>query len=529
MSSTSIWEQLDFMSVEAKLYIKGKDRYKTKFGFLMSILSFISICVLSCFFLKFYIEKVDVNVLFLKESKKEALYMDLNFKPFFFRLIDIDGKDVDPRLVSFTIRYFFFTQEGYSWKTLETEACKFEKHLPDAKYKEMFKNVQFESHTCIENDKYNLNITDDPINNIMYYFNLYVSECNNSTLNNNSCYPREIIKDYVSTSNIYFSYYFPDFKVDHYNTTSPLKETFTWIEKKIYHDMFYGYNENFKVVNYTSDEGTVMQDLKSWTLFGRDESSSVDIALKSTVTVPNTLSVFTLSLVSGKVDYYKRTYPKIQSVVANIGGVLKFIMTISSFLSQYISSQMLGIELSNNFIYDKDKEGNKSSKGMEVTSFNNLKSYRPSSTATIFNKNLPNRVTTPKNFYSNIAIFKKIKERKSLTFFEALMPKNCLNMSSAKHSLNNYSKIIKTYMSTDNILKLFKDFENIKYLYLNEKQVELFDYMRCPTLQEHYMNIEKIIQNKITTKDISNLLKEISNSEKVNNKMIEKIIENCDN
>jgi hypothetical protein len=98
MKTNTTWEYFDFMSVEAKLFIKGKDRMKTKFGLLMSILSFISITVISGFFVKYYFEKVDVNVLFIKEVTNEPLYMDLNFKPFFFKLFDIDDNDVDQRL-----------------------------------------------------------------------------------------------------------------------------------------------------------------------------------------------------------------------------------------------------------------------------------------------------------------------------------------------------------------------------------------------------------------------------------------------
>ena len=52
MKINSLWEKFDFMSVEAKLFIKGKDRFKTKFGMLMSILCFISITVISGFFFK---------------------------------------------------------------------------------------------------------------------------------------------------------------------------------------------------------------------------------------------------------------------------------------------------------------------------------------------------------------------------------------------------------------------------------------------------------------------------------------------
>jgi hypothetical protein len=524
MSSTSVWEYLDFMSVEAKLYIKGKDRFKTKFGSVMSSLSFISIFVLSCFFFKFYLEKVDVNVVFLKDSTKEALYMDLNYKPFFFRLKDIDNKDVDPRLVSITIKYFYFTNNLDSWETLETEPCKYEKHLPDPKYKKMLEKVEFESHICIKNDKYNLNITDDPVNNNLFYFNLYVNDCNNSTLNNNTCYPREVIKDYTKTSNIYFSYYFPNFIIDHYNSTSPLLESYTWIERKVYNDMYYGYSENIKVVNYTSDEGIVMQDLKTWTLFGRDDSSYVDISLTSTTTVPNTMSSFTLMMVPGKVDFYKRTYPKIQFVLANIGGVLKFIMTISSFLTQFYSSQVLDIELSNNFIYDKYKDDENNMKIINNTS-NKISKIAPKiSKITIYNKNLPNRSFVSENLNLYSLNIKKDKEKKRLAFLEALLPKICLKKNSTKHNLDVFSKIIRTYMSTEYILKLYRDFYNLKHSILNEKENELLNYMRCQTIEEHYKNIDDM-QKKLTTFEINNLLKKIEITENVNIHIINKIVE----
>ncbi len=76
-------------------------------------------------------------------------------------------------------------------------------------------------------------------------------------------------------------------------------------------------------------------------------------------------------------------------------------------------------------------------------------------------------------------------------------------------------------MSVDSILKLFKDFEKFKYLYFNEKQSELFDYMRCLTFNEHLLNIEKFYQNKLSNLEIKNLLREISQNETLYNKIIE--------
>jgi hypothetical protein len=346
MKTNTLWENFDFMSVEAKLFIKGKDRFKTKFGLLMSIISFISICVISGFFVKYYFEKVDVNVVFIKEVTNEPLYMDLNFKPFFFRLYDIDQKDVDQRLVSYTIMYFVYKDEKLSRQYLELERCNFEKHLPDPKYKKMLENINFETYQCIRNDKYNLNFTKDSVSNSNSYYNIYVSECNNSTLNNNSCYPREKIKDYLSTANIYFRYYYADVVVDHFNTASPLQESLLYAQQTIFKDWFYAYYYNFKKIKYTSDDGPVMQDINTYSLFARDVSDSpITISLKGNTSVPNTMMVMQLKINAFQVDSYKRTYQKFQAVLANIGGALKFIMTIANFLSKFISSQMLNVEL----------------------------------------------------------------------------------------------------------------------------------------------------------------------------------------
>ena len=183
MKRNSLLEHLDYMGVEAKLYIKGKDRYVTKLGSLMTILSFISVIVISSFFIKYWVEKVDVNVLFMKENSDEEFFMDLNFKPFFFRLADINVKEVDPRLVSLTLLKFYVTPGKTSFENTGLERCTIQKHLPDTKFKKMLENIDYEACYCMKNDKQDLNITLNEKLKTKSYYNLYVHECNNSTMN----------------------------------------------------------------------------------------------------------------------------------------------------------------------------------------------------------------------------------------------------------------------------------------------------------------------------------------------------------
>jgi hypothetical protein len=521
MNGQSLLEHIDFMSVEAKLYIKGKDRYKTKLGSLMTILSFASVIVISTFFLKYWFEKVDINVLFMKETSDEEMSMDFNSKPFFFKLTDVNSIDTDPRLVSLTIIKLIVSDKKAIIENLELESCSSEKHFPDPKYKKILENSDYGSFLCIKNEKKNLNMTLNLKKNINGYFNVYVHECNNSTLNNNSCYSKEKIKEYLSTANFYIRYYIPDVQIDHYNTEEPLQEKVFSIIRKIYPEMMYRYLNLFKQVKYTSDEGRVMQDSKTWTSFGRDEASYTEISPKAAVLVPNTLSALTFNMEGAKVDSYNRSYQKLQTVMANIGGILKFITFISTFIVKYVSSQMLAVDLSNNFVCDEEKLQKTNT---NLTRKSTITTDRSKSTVVpILNTSSP--------------VIKTATRRRSLTFFEALMPKQWTKASSAKKNLDNYSDIIKFYMSTNNFLKLFKDFENLKYLYLNQKESEIFEYMRCDSLKEHLEKMQKIEKmQKLNEKNlnsickdkyINNLLKSIEDKENPSsdNRILQKMME----
>jgi hypothetical protein len=97
-----------------------------------------------------------------------------------------------------------------------------------------------------------------------------------------------------------------------------------------------------------------MEDLITYTYFGRDPFSSVEVALKGNNKL-NGFATFQILINQNSIEKYKRSFPKVQSLIANLGGIIKFILTISTFFSEYITSQMLMAELSNNFIYsDKD-------------------------------------------------------------------------------------------------------------------------------------------------------------------------------
>jgi hypothetical protein len=91
--------------------------------------------------------------------------------------------------------------------------------------------------------------------------------------------------------------------------------------------------------------------------------------------------------------------------------------------------------------------------------------------------------------------FSEFKEKRHISFKDALLPNICINKNSEKFNIKNYKKIIRYKTSLDEILLFFRDFENMKYLMLDEDQVKLFDFMKYPTMQELLEKI-KIKQEK---------------------------------
>ncbi len=86
--SIKLLHRLDYMSIEPRFYIKGKDRLLTSFGGIMTILVFLSILVLSGYFIISHFEKSEVNVISYKEYKD--FNREINLYYYMYKLYDID-------------------------------------------------------------------------------------------------------------------------------------------------------------------------------------------------------------------------------------------------------------------------------------------------------------------------------------------------------------------------------------------------------------------------------------------------------
>ena len=538
-----IWKYLqyiDFMSIDSKLYLKGKERYNSKFGILMSILALVSIMVLGVFFFFYFFDNKLINVLYYVDTKDYSGVQKLNGKPFFFRLFDISGQNFDPRIAMVTPLYFKRQKGVATTQLLKTEICSFEKNINNSdQYQTLLKSVNLSMWTCFNQDL-PLNLTQISSENIQYYFVLYVSPCSNSS-NFNNCYSPDIITNKLNNSNFYIEYYFPSYSIDHSNVNNPIEETVLYRSYKVFPNMYNYFYEYMKIVNYTSDQGAVMESYASWQLYGRDPVSSYQsVAISGTNIVPNSFTVILILLNSNNVDRYSRSFQKLQTVISNIGGAYSIIMIVSSFITQFITSKFLYIELLNEFVYVEDSndfskneieiEGIKStSNALKYNNFINNSNLKSNFDECKIKNPIVNKSTIIKegevslpleNINNNFQkTFSNISYQKIISIKEILCPRRFLKESSILNEIEIFSEIVRDKISTDGILKLFRDVENIKYLMLDENQLILFDYIKNKTLQEQSLNSKQIFKSKL-----NEILKNLSTSnDPLNIKLLRKM------
>ena len=115
--------------------------------------------------------------------------------------------------------------------------------------------------------------------------------------------------------------------------------------------------------------------------------------------------------------------------------------------------------------------------------------------------------------------FSNISYQKIISIKEILCPRRFLKESSILNEIEIFSEIVRDKISTDGILKLFRDVENIKYLMLDENQLILFDYIKNKTLQEQSLNSKQIFKSKL-----NEILKNLSTSnDPLNIKLLRKM------
>jgi hypothetical protein len=348
----------DFYGKQYGLYTNGENRYKTNFGAITGILSILIILALASYFVyeTFLFTNVTVTN-YLDEIKRPS--NNLSQIPILFRFGDVTGQIIPPeRLYNFELNHYEYTTELNSDKrvvkmkltNLNYQICKAE----DIKgYEEYFTNINLSNFYCIPTNKYNLTIYGKfgDISGGFSGLNFFIIKCENST-SQSKCLDLSQSNKILTGSKLVISHI--DNRINPYNYSSPnefyLKSTVYQISPHLIKRYFYNIQQN----EYETDYGIIFENKITKTFFKYETISfNVDEEFQSLNGKPAISHVNFIN--SDYVSVTKRRYNKLQTFLANAGGMLNIILLISRYFVEILTDNFAWQEVINKiFTYDKD-------------------------------------------------------------------------------------------------------------------------------------------------------------------------------
>ena len=476
-------KNIDYLSYKVSLTIndRGDTGYKTFIGGLICIFSVIIsiICGLYFIFRLFY--KKDLTIIQSTEMNPFVNLTYSNKLPFLIRITDTNSfpYENDEKLYYITSSIWYGGSNNTSLlgsakqysQSLIIEKCDINIHFPE-EYKKYFINIQnLSSYYCLQPRNYSQTIYGLYGNyNPFSYYSFTFRFCKNSTQNNNFCYSKEDIINNLKSP--YLDILFIDSSIDSLNTKE-VKNFFLRKERyelslKLYKRIWL-YFENIK---YITDNGIIFK-CNHYEYFHKFDYITIDPSLLS----DNETYFATLSMANSiRNSIYNKTYSKFQDYIAIIGGVIKIVSLISTFLNHFNSQNSYYLKLIEDFIKYKDYNDNKIKKNSNFLISSSL-----------FDRtkfNLQNNALTPKSkskldIDKNNSTFHNINKSITTKIFPPLFTNK-----KSKLTLIKYKEFVNHRLNIINILK------KLEKIQLNENEENLIgkENNQIKNILTHYNN-----------------------------------------
>jgi hypothetical protein len=235
------------------------------------------------------------------------------------------------------------------------------------------------------------------------FINLSVNMCNNKT-SNNTCPTQAVLEPMLKSAFINLIYL--DYEIDHKNFSNPLKPYMKSDSLSVNWDLNVRYFYYLKNFFYNTDVGFVFEENqpKNAYYFSKNEPS-VQIKHGSALYPDVTIATMTFCR-NYKSDFFYRSYPKFQTLIAKIGGVIQGLLIIGKTVALIITKNLFLVDIFNLYIeFDEENDNlNKSSDSLK----NVLKNNNNKNTMNInLSNNYMNPVTASvQNFVMNKDITK---------------------------------------------------------------------------------------------------------------------------
>lgn len=342
---------LDIFSSDVQLRVQnGNTKYKTKMGGFLSFLTFLLILASLGYFLNHFFERKEAIIIYNSKTTNQVNVTNFNEYPFLARFSDTNSltKDDADKIYVFILQYWWAKNMSDPKQTL----IQFRENIPmvpcevnnpvhfNPKYVDLFRN-QTDLHTFLcPNYTKNYSIYGLYGDSVEYsYFHLMARTCNQVSTN---CISSNDANTYLD--NVYFDMRTITHDISPH-TNKPYTPTIQGERFPITNSLRIRLWMYIESVVYKSDFGYIFEETKE-SKFHKINSFNKDIFLIKAGTVPFTFFGITL-LNYREVSQYTRTYTKAQTLLANVGGIIRGLTLIGYILNFIISEKLFNLFLIN--------------------------------------------------------------------------------------------------------------------------------------------------------------------------------------
>ena len=483
------YSSFDIYSKRIGFYYNDHEKIGSIFGMFLTFVYIMASLILFTFQIIRTIKRTELKVYDSTQFSREIPSIEINSDHLYFAF-GIEDPSTSSRFIDESIYYpkiVFVSKIKINDQLVTKESVTLEHERCDSKkfgdnYQNLFLKNELNNSYCLKDTNFNFSLTGGYKYNQMTYLRIRIYPCQNTTKNNNSCKPQDVIDQYLSSG--YFSIILKDIGFSPMNFSFPIEPTlqdlFTTIDKS----MMRNYILKFQISEIHTDIGLINEDIKKekylqysremQTLTFRDEEEYY--------------SGKSIILVQMKLDdtifIQTRAYTKISEIFSRIGGYMQLMNTAFMLLSLMINKINSNLKIINS-IFKFDLKENKILIKFHALNDPNLDIHTK--------KN--NLVFSPKNL--NQKIKKLDKENKSNNIL--LLQDNGQNYSSVFNIPSNKKKSESKKIEI-NINNNYIPFDNSKDYSINSKNnykqiVENTIYYNEENLN-HNINLKDIEKNE---------------------------------
>lgn len=342
-------EFIDFLGKKPTLLISKQPSHKSLLGGVLSLFTLTAIIFGIGYFAYILFSRESFNL--VQNEKLDLIQsMSISETPISANIIDQFGNLIEDQERIFDVSILWYTFKpvfdplknktilATIVKPLPVDKCgmKNNSYITE-KNKDIFNEQEDTNGYCIP-PGLNVSLTSPVGYKTTSTIQMYFHRCQNiSQIGKTNCFPPEVIEEKLS--NVWLATFFVDIYFDHNNLENPAqaymrKEAIpVGASQYIFRDM----TLNFKNVDYYSDLNylTTDPDMKRYNAldFVKDSTSTT----KENV-IPGSFTSITFTMGTIK-QIYNRKYYKLQNMLADLGGLIKALITITLNINLYFSNK----------------------------------------------------------------------------------------------------------------------------------------------------------------------------------------------